>query len=421
MARTILTAGELFGKASIELLRDEPSSEPRLLLWDGATELIAPSVQHNSINYQPPSMNASLWRELNLPTHCAPPGATRDLFNDIRELVNKFVALPDRFAAIVTRFVLLTWLVEAVHVAPGLLLTGQDVHRANQLLSLLHSLCRHSLRMGGVTSARLYSLPSGMRFTLLISQAAIGDKLRASLDDASRREQKIPYRGGLLDLFGCHVLHSEIAGGGQLSSRFVQVPMVPGSPAPSRLDAEAQHRLSAEFQPRLLGFRRMNLRRAQQVRFDASDLAYPLRELAQSLAAATPDDADMRSQVIEVLQEEDNEIRSALWTDLSTTLIEAVLVVCHEKKEFVYIGELAEIAEEIRMRRGEEAHVDPGAAGTGLKLLGFSKEKRNEGGIRLRITPDVCDRANQLAKDLGLPERKYSVAAAEPKDGEKAP
>src|SRR5205814_10115229 len=136
---------------------------------------------------------------------------------------------------------------------------------------------------------------------------------------------------GLLDLYGCHVLHSEVAPGGR-SSRFVQIPMLPGSQASSRLDVEVQRRISLDFQARLFGFRRMNLRKAQQSCFDGSTLTYTLRELAQSLAAATPDDAAMRAQVIDLLREEDNEIRSTRWTDLSTTLIEAVIVVCHEKR-----------------------------------------------------------------------------------------
>ena len=72
----------------------------------------------------------------------------------------------------------------------------------------MHCLCRHGLRMTGLTPLGLRSLPSGAGFTFLISQP-IGDKLEGMLHDASRRDQKILYRGGLLDLFGAQVIHAE--------------------------------------------------------------------------------------------------------------------------------------------------------------------------------------------------------------------
>jgi hypothetical protein len=416
MTRTIVTAGEIFGDASIELVRDKASEEPSLLLWDGVTERIAPSVQYKSLTYQPPSMSPSLWRELNLPTHCVHPGTTHDLFDDVRRLVGKFVGLPERLASLVARFALLTWLVEAVRVAPGLAVMGPDTHKGDQLMSLLHCLCRHPLRMGGVTPARLCSLPSAMGFTLLICQARISDQLQALLDDASRRDQKIPFHGELLDLYGCQVLHSEVAPDSEPSLRFVQVPMLPGSQGLSRLDVGTTRRISADFQPRLLGFRRNNICKAQEVYFDASKLTYPLRELAQSFAAATPDDAAMRAQLVDLLQQEDNDIRSARWTDLSTTIVEAVLVVCHEKRDPVYVGDLTEIAQEIRECRGEQTQLDSGAVGRRLKLLGFFTEPRDAKGVRLRITPEVCDRAYRLADDLGVPNRTNASKQRNKKD-----
>ncbi len=54
--------------------------------------------------------------------------------------------------------------------------------RGNRLMVLLHCLCRHSLPLTGVTPAGLCSLPSGARFTYLISQANVSDKLRKLLD-----------------------------------------------------------------------------------------------------------------------------------------------------------------------------------------------------------------------------------------------
>jgi len=404
----IATFGEVFDGASIELIRDPATERPCLLLWDGAMETVGSVVEFKGRFYVPAPMDPSLLRELTLPTHCRPHGSTRELLADIRKLIGEFVALPDKFVSLAARLVLVSWLIEAVGTSPGLTVTGPDVLRGNQLLSLLHCLCRHPIRMTGVTPAQLCSLPTAMGFTLLISQSTISDKLQALLDDASKRDQKIPHKGGLLDLFGCQVLHSEtVLESARSSFRFLQIPMLPGSQNLPSLDLTTRRRIAADFQPRLLGFRRANLYKAQNGQFDTSGFIFPLRQLVQSLATATPDDADLQAEVVDLLHEEDTDVRSAKWIDLSTTVLEAVLVACHQGiGTVIYVGELAAIAQEIGTRRGQDTEVDPGAFGKRLKLLGFATEPRDAKGFRLRLTEEVYDRARQLADDFGVPQLK---------------
>ena len=105
--------------------------------------------------------------------------------------------------------ILCSALVEALSVAPTLMIVGPDTARGNRLMELLRCLCWHALPLTGVTPAGFCSLASGVRFTYLISQSSLSDKLRKLLDDASSRDQKIPFRGGLLDLFGAQVIHSD--------------------------------------------------------------------------------------------------------------------------------------------------------------------------------------------------------------------
>ena len=71
---------------------------------------------------------------------------------------------------------------------------------------------------------------------------------------------------------------------------------------------------------------------------------------------------------------------------------------------FVYIGELAKIAQEILIRRGEESSIDPGEFGKRLKFLGFSAEPRDAQGVQIHLTEAVSRRAKDLAGILGLPK-----------------
>jgi hypothetical protein len=407
IARPITTTGEVFTDGSnIELIGGGHDGNPALMLWDGEKETIGPRIEHHGQLYEPAPIDCSVLQELVLPACSRPHGTTRELHAEICGLVANFAGLSAGPATLVSRFVLCSWLVNALPVAPALVLIGPDTTKGNQLMALLHCLGRHGLWMTGLTPAGLRSLPSGAGFTFLISQPTISDTLERLLNDASRRDQKIPFRGGLLDLFGAQVIHADsIPFGERLVLRSIQIPMIPGGAQLPVFDPEVQHRVTADFQPKLLNFGRANLSAAHNLRFDSSKFIFPLREFAHSIAAATPDDAELQAEVFDLLQEKDAEIRDGKWIELSAVAVEAILVAWYESAGGVsYISDLAAIAQEILKGRGELSVIDPGALGKRLKLLGFRTEPRDAKGMKIRLTEDVCRRARQLARDLGIPE-----------------
>jgi hypothetical protein len=345
-------------------------------------------------------------RELTLPTHSSSAGSTRELLMELGQQSVHFIGLPEKSASIVARVVLDSWIIGALSVAPVLTISGPDVSRGNRLIQWFHCVGRHPLRMTGVTPARLCSLPAGLEFTLLISQPVISGKLETLLHEAGRRGQGIPSRGGLLDLFGVQVIHSQSGlGAASWPYRSVQIPMIPTNQPLPIFDEATQHRVSAELQTKLLGYRFANYGRASTPRFDVSRLTHSLQELALSLAATTPDDASLQEQIFALLDAEDREIRSSAWVDFSTVVVESLLFAGREwKGEAKYIGDLAEVAEEIWKGRGVSEQVDPGAYSRRLRLLGFEPEPRDARGVKLRLTDAVCNFAQKLARDFNVPE-----------------
>lgn len=402
----IPTIGEVFPDGSmVELIGGDSGGNPRLMLWDGVSETIGPLIQYGGVKYEPTQLPASVVRELKLPTQSRSHRSTRQLLAEICKLVEDFVGLPATPASLVGRFVLCSWLVEAMPVAPALVLVGPDLVSGNQLVALLHCLCRRGLRMTGLTPAGMRSLPSGAGFTFLISQP-ISDKLAILLDNASCRDRKIPHRGGLLDLFGAQVIHAESMPNGEfLSHRSIAIPMIPRAVKLSVFDHDFQQRVTVDFQAKLVNFRRANLGVARKLQFDSSKFAFPLRMLAHDLAAATPNDAELQDEVFDLLREKDDEIRADRWTALSSVAIEALHVADYESpRRDVYVAELAAIAQEISSRRGGDSAINPGAFGKRLKLLGFHTEPRDAKGIKLRLTEDVSLRCQQLAREFGIPK-----------------
>ncbi|MGA8307681.1 MAG: hypothetical protein WB723_18550 [Candidatus Acidiferrales bacterium] len=196
----IATAGEVFTDgAMIDLIGGVHPAHPELMLWDGSTEVIGPGC----ISW--PAVCTRTDREQH-PTGIDAPYAEQPAPNDV---VTTFGGLDEKSASRVARIVLCSAIVEAVSVAPVLVIAGPDTAPGNRLVSVLRCLCRHSVPLASVTPASLCSLANGARYTFLISQANISDKLRSLLDDASRSDRKIPFRGRLLDLFGVQVVQSE--------------------------------------------------------------------------------------------------------------------------------------------------------------------------------------------------------------------
>jgi hypothetical protein len=415
LPRPKATYGEVFADGvTIEIIRGTPGGNLALLLSDGAKEIVGARVEHDGQLYEPAPINASLLQELILPTRCCPYGSTREFLAEACRLIANYTGLPEKFASLVGRVILCSALVEALSVAPTLTIVGPDTARGIRLMELLRCVCWHALPLTGVTPAGFCSLASGVRFTYLISQSSLSDKLWKLLDDAGSRDQKIPFRGSLLDLFGAQVIQCDpVFAGNSWAGRSIQIPMAPTDQELPAFDFDARHRTADEFQAKLLSFRRANLGVARKMDFDASKFAFALRDRARSLAAATPDDRDLQAEVFDLLQEEDAELRADKWIDPAAIAGEAVLVACHGSPGGIaYVAELAAIAEETLRRREEETTIEPAVFGQKLKLLGFATT-RDAKGKKLQLTAAVRDRAQRLVRDFGAPEGGDGPSQAE--------
>ena len=405
-ATPIATYGEVFADgAIIELISGDHDGNPALMCWDGAKETIGARVEHSGQLYEPATIGASLLQELSLPAGCRPHGSTRRLLAEVCTLIADLAQLNEKFASLTGRFILCSALVEAVSVAPMLTVAGPDAARGNQLVNLLRCLCRHALPLTGVTPAGFCSLASGARFSYLISQASVSDRLRKLLDDASCRDRKIPFRGRLLDLFGVQVIHSNSSVSADFGPlRSILIPMIPNDQQLPAFDLEMQDRITSEFQDKVLSFRRAILGVACRLAFDVSKFTPRLRNLARNVAAATPDDTGLQDEVCNLLRDEDDEIRFDRWVDPGAIAAEAVLVAHYDSPGGItYIADLSRIAQEISRRRGQEAVIDPGEFGKQLKLLGFVTQ-RDARGKKLHLTEAAHERAQQIVRDFGGPE-----------------
>ena len=398
--------------AFLDLVRNGASMRPRLLLWDGREQIVDDDVEYRGQRYEPHAIHETFLRELKLPAQVGTSGPVREFLPEICKLIDRFVSLPEKSTALVGRFILATWLVDAMQTAPRMLIEGPDTARARQLMQLLHCCCRRAVPMSAVTPSGLCSLPSGMRLTLLLQQDVISPKLSALLNGAAVRGNPILRAGQLRDLFGAQVVLCDAGfGEGIWAMSSIRLPCTPTSGRLPVLDAEQQQRIAEEFQAKLLGFRLSHYPAACATSFNHFEVCLPLRQLAMSLAAATPDDADLQDELHALLEEENAEIEAANWVDPNTVIVEAILAHCREAKmQSVYIGEIAAMAGKILEGRGDLRRLDAGETGRRIKNLGFSAEPRDAKGVKLRLTNEVCVRAHELAHQFDVPAVRDVIA-----------
>ena len=105
-----------------------------------------------------------------------------------------------------------------------------------------------------------------------------------------------------------------------------------------------------------------------------------------SLAAATPDNAELQDELYALLAQENAEIEAANWVAPNTVIVEAILAHCREAKmRSVYIGALAEMATKILEDAVRvEAWIQVTSV-EGSRIWGFA-EPRDARGVKLRLT-----------------------------------
>lgn len=412
----IASAGERFADGAIvEPVQSEPGSQGfRLLLWDGTKSEIGVEVKHGDRAYFPAPIDPTLLRAMMLPSKRSKPEPVRKLVADMSNVVSQYVNLDENFVAALTRFVLSTWVVQSLPIAPWLAIVGPDSNPGHQLRRLLRCLCRHALSVANITVSELCSLPTGWNFTFLITQAELRPDLIRLLCAARNRDGQI-LRGGRL-----HHLYAPIATFAQTypapygSPMSLEIPVIPTRAPLSSLDDSSEKRIADEFQGRLLGYFLDNASKVETSREQAVDLTYSMQELAQALAATTPDDAGLQKEIVGMLKTQDAAMRPVRSGGIEAAVIEAVLFYCHEGlRDRIYIGEIAEAAHEILIRRGEGVVLTARGVGEKLRHLQFLLDPRDSRGFALVLNPRKTSRAHELGRVFDVPTLQDGVSRCE--------
>ena len=173
---------------------------------------------------------------------------------------------------------------------------------------------------------------------------------------------------------------------------------------PSRFSSRSGRYRAAvdEVRAKLFNYRLAHYEEVQSSQFDVPDLTGSTRQNARGLGTYLVNAPDLRNRLIALLRGQDESVRAEQSAEMSPVL-ESLLVVCHERRKNVHVGEIAKLASEILEVRGERIGLSPKEVGSKLKLLGLRTCRLDAGGRGLKLSPEICARIHQTAKASGVP------------------
>jgi hypothetical protein len=166
-------------------------------------------------------------------------------------------------------------------------------------------------------------------------------------------------------------------------------------------DAQKETESIVHLQNQLLSYRLQNFLRIKESRFDDPEFSGIAREHMRTLGRCIVDAPDVLNRLKCLIRAEYRAERTERASQLDAIVVEALLVVCHERRKSAHVRELTKIVNAILTRSKEHARVNDRLVGAILKHLGFRTQRLDAAGRGLYLLRDNCGRIHELARSLG--------------------
>jgi hypothetical protein len=396
IASALLPTGD-----QLELIRSGDNSTS-LLLWSGGCASRCREFRCGRRLYTPVEFGQALPHEITLATGISDYKSPAALFNGIAAVFKSSCGLDCNNADMATFFVFATHFAECRDPAPHAIVAGVDSWDVLQVLKLLGCFCRHALPAGIFVRADRPNLPAGCSPTFVISEARRSLDLLQFCGAARSRAFAITRSAGIVNRpFSAVIPRTIHQSYDTIPSTFCRINATQQT-RPSLIDAKAFREIAETFQPQLLLYRLKNRSRVASETFDPDKLGGGTRALASVLGSCFPDSLELRKRVASLLEPQDEERRLSHARSESAVVLEALLIVCHEEKESVHVGEVADLANGILELRGDGYRLEPRRVGSIMSSFSLG-QRRDSRGYGLILSTECNERIHQLARSLDAP------------------
>lgn len=374
--------------SQIEIIEDPQDSEKSLLaIFNNGDIQLTDRVQVENRIFVPIARTSNLLRHVHLPKGALDYGSTDSLISETRALLCQALDLASADIDLLALFVLSTWLIDRVSVAPYLALVGLPGSGKSTALSALNLLCRRGLLTADISSAAFYRVCDRLTPTLLIDEASTSGNSRALfhlLRTGTTRDVTALRKHESFKTFGAKAIAwIDLPNDAALNSRCIVVPLRETRNAGLlRPTAPEFRKAAAHMQMSFLRFRFEKLESPALPKIKAKVQLCPRsRDLYDALALPIAEIPKKCQWLVERLVAREEITRVPLSVKQSAVLGAAFAtmhVYTGEKSQRV--GELTAFANAILDEAGEHLHVNPREVGAILTSLGFTGRKRTNKG-----------------------------------------
>jgi hypothetical protein len=312
------------------------------------------------------------------------------LFQEMDDLMVCCLDLDQNSRFLLACFVLSSWLVDCLPVAPYLALVGLPGSGKSTALRVLRLLCRRSLLTSDISSAAFYNLCTQLMPTLLIDETETSGQKRSlfhllrsgSTPDAVVLRDKESFRGYSAKV----VAWTELPDDEALNSRCVILTMRESFRTDlSRPSDPAIVEMGDHLQACLIHFRVNNYHKTRTAKIPLSGRPHGrARDLYEALALPLSEDPELCQRLLACLEQQQEVHRERL-SPRQTAVLEALgkNVRQSPNEETCSLKSLTKDTNQELVKAGEHFHLNEKAVGSTLTSLALTNRKRINSGYVL--------------------------------------
>jgi hypothetical protein len=407
------TAGEFLSDGSMIDLICGDLGALELVLTDGDKIIsVSSQIELDRTTFVPAVFGTDLLKAIRFPPKPQDYGTTPKLFDDLHSLFGVHPGLQSDSVSALAHYSLVTWFPDCMPAVPCLSIVAPDTSGRDLLFRLLSRTCRRPLHLLEPTRPEILASPLSLRPTLIIDQAKPTSDVQRLLRVMSQAVGFVP-RSGQLKQICCPtiIVSAEPLGDPLLLTRALQINLMPGHAAVSKVNQILDSELAQALPAKLLQYQLLNFAKVRASEFDAHGC---LGDLTTALAACIVDDDELQARVNQMLEPQERDSRARNSTSSISVVIEAGLALSHDRKrESAYVGEFADAANGILHGRGETVLLEPRAVGDILRSLGLSTQRLGAAGRGVLLVRETRRKIHLLARSYDVPSIQGNFGGCE--------
>jgi len=351
----------------------------------------------------------TIFKHVRLPRGIAPYESPVELLGGIATFIRDCVDVCVDDATLIAAFVMSTWFLERLQIAPYLALVGLPRSGKTTLLQVLNLVCRRPLLTSDITSAAFYEVYEKLSPTLLVDETLTAGNRRELfhlLKTGTTRGSVTLRKGRSLKAFGPKVIScTELPKDAAVNSRCVIVSMQETDRTNLAKPMDKKMRdFAGDLQNQLLMYRLECFHSLRLAKVEGDERLHSrTRDLYQALALPLGNDSDLGKYFVHLFEKQQELNREPL-SAASAALLRFLYEWIHLH---VTDGKCAQkeltIGLNLNLERMQESiRLNPHEVGRTLTSLGFTNRKRTNAGFILSLDLRTRKRIHNLAHDYAI-------------------